>query len=78
MLPDWLFFLEYGQLPDDLEKPSSTNPSIDQSILFLPQVRKLLQKVITDDSLRYKRLIERWTCASKEDEDNVDNLSLSS
>ena len=41
------------------------------------QVRKLLQKVITDDSLRYRRLVERSVSTSKEDEDNADSLALS-
>ena len=38
------------------------------------QVRKLLQKVVTDDSLRYKKLVERAVSPSKEENDQPSDL----
>lgn len=40
------------------------------------QVRKLLQKVVTDDSLRYKKLVERAVSPSKEEDDQPSDMPL--
>ncbi|KAI9553319.1 hypothetical protein GHT06_021217 [Daphnia sinensis] len=40
------------------------------------QVRKLIQKVVTDDCLRYKKLIEKSVLMSKEEEDQANDVPL--
>ncbi|EFX85722.1 hypothetical protein DAPPUDRAFT_237157 [Daphnia pulex] len=40
------------------------------------QVRKLLQKVTTDDTLRYKKLIEKVPLITKEEDDQLSETSL--
>jgi hypothetical protein len=44
--------------------------------LVLYQVRKLLQKVTTDDTLRYRKLIEKAVLISKEEDDQPTDVSL--
>ena len=44
--------------------------------MVLYQVRKLLQKVTTDDTLRYRKLIEKAVLISKEEDDQPSDVSL--